>query len=213
MPPVRKFTLNTKESWARDGQSERVQKYVAEGEAESTLCQLEGIAHGSVDSANANLYPDTIPHCWSLLCGNNWFDLMAPWKKKIEASNMSLVMEDRLIHHTYTGHYCTLGPGPGTLESQVHPPSCPPGAHPPCKRLGPGNTHIMSSMWSRLPLAPLTYCEASRKLLSPQEPPFPYLKHEDVGHDDPEGSLPSCKNSLIPLAYIQSFCRKFYGYL
>lgn len=78
---VRKLTPGTEISWARDAQPERVQKCVAEGEAESTPCQLEATAPCSVASTKAGVHP-VASHVMELpLCGEPLWLFMAPgWK-------------------------------------------------------------------------------------------------------------------------------------
>lgn len=103
MLPVRKFTLNTKVSWARDVRPDRVQKCVAEGEAESTPYQLEARAQCLVNSAKAGVCTDTTTTLMELPLRGEllWLD---GTMKKNRAGDTNRVTEEPLTRHMCTGH-------------------------------------------------------------------------------------------------------------
>lgn len=106
----------------------------------------------------------------------------------------------------------TSGTGPGSLESQVLPTSPrPPEAHVLCKQVGSDSTHNLYLLHVVLG----TPCSTVR-LWGPQQitsftgASFFSFLHESVGCEGPGASPLGGKNFLVPLTYIQSFCRKLY---
>lgn len=185
---VRKLTPGTEISWARDAQPERVQKCVAEGEAESTPCQLEATAPCSVASTKTGVHP-VASHVMELpLCGEPLWLFMAPriWSHESGNTNLATRIWSWRTHSPITpaenlpwwssGWDLVLSHAMGSSVHQAlcqalwsprcsqHLPALQ--EHMSCKKVGPGNAHLVLRV-RKTASGSMTYCAAFSKSFSP----------------------------------------------